>query len=186
MNKIWIVSCVLILTAIGFINCGLGQKAENNPQKIIFIRHGEKPDKGDNLSCQGFNRALQLADILQKKIGMPNAILVPSMNEGKKTSVARMYQTIVPFAVKYNLNINTKYNVDEIDKIVSGLQKQTGTVLMVWEHKNISKIVRALGIQNADKWDDNDFDSIWIVTYKNGVPVLTKTSEGLQPATTCP
>ena len=186
MKKIWVVFAVGLLTAIGFIDCGLGQKSENNPQKIILIRHGEKPDKGDNLSCQGLNRALQLADVLQQKIGIPDAIMVPSLNEGKKTSSARMYQTIVPFAVKYNLNINSKYQTDDIDKIVDGLRKQTGTVLMIWEHKNIGKIVKALGLKDAGKWDDNDFDSIWIITYKNGVPTLTRQSEGIRPSATCP
>lgn len=186
MKRSFILASVIILTIVGFIDCGIGQKKDNNPQKIVFIRHGEKPDKGDNLSCQGLNRALQLANVLQQKIGMPDAIMVPSMNEGKKTSSARMYQTIVPFAVKYNLPINTKYDTEDVDKIAERLHKETGTILLVWEHKAISKIIKALGINDVPKWDDADFDSIWIITYKNGVPTLTKQSEGIQPSATCP
>jgi hypothetical protein len=32
--------------------------ANNSPDKalkIVIIRHGEKPESGDNLSCQGYN-----------------------------------------------------------------------------------------------------------------------------------
>jgi hypothetical protein len=34
-------------------------------------------------------------------------------------------------------------------------------------------------------WDDNDFDSIWMVSFKNGIAVLNKGKEGLKPAENC-
>jgi hypothetical protein len=96
-----------------------------------------------------------------------------------------MYQTIVPFAIKYNLKINTKYDVKDSEKLADALKKQDGTVLLVWEHKAISKIIKALGIAEKEHWDDNDFDSIWIVTYHNGTPVLTKDKENINPTNDC-
>jgi hypothetical protein len=170
----------------GFFYCSSSQSGHAQSQKIILIRHGEKPDQGDNLSCQGLNRALQLPAVLQQKFGIPNHIFVPAINEGKATKVARMYQTIVPFAVKYNIDVNTKYDVDDIDGITGAIKKQQGEVLLVWEHKKIIKIIKALGINTEDKWDDNDFDSIWIISFNNGVPILTKDKENIHPAATCP
>ncbi|HEV7621607.1 MAG TPA: histidine phosphatase family protein [Flavisolibacter sp.] len=156
------------------------------PQKIVIIRHGEKPDKGDNLSCQGLNRSLQLPSVLNKKIGVPDAIFVPALNVGKKTSAARMYQTIIPFAVKYNLSINTKYDVKDEAGVANAIKKENGTVLLVWEHKAIIKIIRALGITDQNiNWDDNDFDSMWIITYVNGKPVLHKETENIRPSAAC-
>lgn len=186
MKKLFISTFIILTAVLVFFDCSSGQKSQSTPQKIIIIRHGEKPDKGDNLSCEGLNRSLQLPDVLYKKYGVPNAIFVPSLDMGRSTNGARMYQTIVPFAVKYNLKIDTKYDADDIKDIADAVEKQSGTVLLVWEHKAISKIVKALGINNVQKWDDNDFDSIWIITYQNGTPVLSKDAEGIHPSPTCP
>src|SRR5947208_16944991 len=100
MRKISVYILITLLAAIGFIYCSNSQSTQSNLQRIIIIRHGEKPDQGDNLSCQGLNRALQLPAVLNQKFGTPNAIFVPSLKMGKSTNAARMYQTIVPFAVK--------------------------------------------------------------------------------------
>lgn len=180
---------IIVAVIIISINCcytASAQKGSDHPQRIFIIRHGEKPENGDNLTCQGLNRAMQLPAVLNKKIGIPEAIYVPALNLGKKTSEARMYQTIVPFAIKYNLNINTRYDVRDEQGVANAIMKENGTVLLVWEHKAITKIVRALGIkdQNVD-WNDNDFDSMWIITFQNGKPVLTKDSENIRPSAEC-
>jgi hypothetical protein len=162
-----------------------GQQGQLQLKKVIIIRHGEKPDKGDNLSCQGLNRALQLPDVLNKKFGMPDYVFVPSINTGKTTGTARMYQTIVPFAVKYNLNVNTKYDVEDTKDLAQDILKRKGTVLIVWEHKHIDNILKALGIKDAPKWPDDDYDSIWIVSFQNGRAELKKDREGINPPVDC-
>lgn len=174
----------LVLLALSICFCS-SSYSQAGPQKIVIIRHGEKPEKGDNLSCQGLNRALQLSGVLYNKIGVPNQIYVPSLNVGKNTTIARMYQTIIPFAVKYNLNIDTKYGVKDIDKIASHIKQESGTILLVWEHKNILKIAMALGIKEKLMWDDNDYDTIWIITFSNGVAKLFKDKENIKPLSTC-
>lgn len=176
-----IVFLFLIIFGISFSSSA----QQNSGTRIIIIRHGEKPDKGDNLSCKGFNRALQLADVLPRKFGVPDRIYTPAPNLGGSTSAVRMYQTIMPFAIKYNLKVNTKYDVKDEKGIAEAVKKQSGTVLLVWEHKAISKILKALGIQEKMDWDDNDFDSIWIVTIQNGVAKLSKDKEGITPTAEC-
>lgn len=174
-----------VFIIIGSFHCS-SQSSPTQLNKIIIVRHGEKPDVGDNLSCEGFNRSMQLPAVLQKKFGLPNSIFVPSLNQGKATKVARMYQTVVPLAVKYNIDVNTKYDVDDIDGVAGAIKKQQGEVLLVWEHKKIDNIIKALGVSSTAKWDDNDFDSIWIISYSNGVPTLSIDKENIHPASTCP
>jgi hypothetical protein len=185
MKKFLLYSACCLFIVIGSFYCSNSQSPAGGLQRVVIIRHGEKPEDGDNLSCQGLNRALQLPAVLNQKIGRPDAIFVPSLKMGKSTSGARMYQTIVPFAVKYNLAINSKFDVDDADGIAGGIKKATGTVLLVWEHKQVAKILKALGLNEKEKWDDDDFDSMLIISYKNGTPVLTRDHEGLHPATNC-
>jgi len=182
-NFFWVCSSIVLL----IICChpSSGQQSTSLLKRVIIIRHGEKPEQGDNLSCKGLNRALQLPNVLNKKFGIPDYIFVPSINTGKKTGTARMYQTIVPFAVKYNLNINTKYDVDDTKELARDVLKRNGTVLLVWEHKHIDNILKALGLQSSDKWTDDDFDSIWIISFESGKPVLTKDKEGINPSSDC-
>ena len=66
------------------------------------------------------------------------------------------------------------------------LRRHRGTVLLVWEHHNIVKIAEALGIEQPQEWPDDDYDSIWTITFKKGrakgkLPVLVKTHQGIQP-----
>ena len=156
--------------------------------KVVIIRHAEKPankDGGDNLSCQGQNRALQLPAALIKKIGKPDYTYVPALSMDKNTAHSRMFQTITPFAVKYNLTINSKFQADDYADVAKSVLKKTGTVLMVWSHSEMPDLAGALGVNDAPKWDGADFDSMWVVTYVNGKAMLTMDSEGLNPQQTC-
>lgn len=153
--------------------------------RIVLIRHGEKPSEGDNLSCAGLNRALKLPETIKAKYGIPDEIFVPAPGTGKVTKNVRMLQTITPLAVKYNLSINTNYAVDESDKLVDALQKRSGTVLVVWEHKELAAIAQALGINSKLKWAPDDYDSIWLITFKNGKPILIVDQEHIKPSEGC-
>ena len=113
-----------------------------------MIRHGEKPDPGDNLSCQGESRALQLSAVLYQKLNIPDYTYVPTLKTGDATKHARMFQTVSPFAIKYNLTVDSKYDKDDYKKVAKNVLDKTGTVLMVWEHKAIQPIVEELGVKN--------------------------------------
>lgn len=43
-----------------------------------------------------------------------------------------MFQTITPFAVKYNLTINSAYEEGDYKHISKALLKEKGTVIIVW------------------------------------------------------
>jgi hypothetical protein len=59
--------------------------------------------------------------------------------------------------------------------------------MIVWEHKRIPDIARALGVSDTDlDWSDKDYDSLWIITFQHGVAQLQRSAEGLNPAEACP
>ncbi len=186
MKKLVFAIVAMMVCNYFLVSVSFGQ--DKNPTlKVVFIRHGEKPKKGNNLTCEGFNRSLQLPRVLYAKFGVPSNIYVPALGLGSETKHCRMFETIVPFAVKYNITLNTKFEEKDASDIATEIKKQTGTVFIVWEHKAIAPIVQALGINNPDlKWDDDDFDSIWILTYTNGTPVFTLDKEGIGPSSVCP
>ncbi|HMI63613.1 MAG TPA: hypothetical protein VK518_22005 [Puia sp.] len=102
MFKRSIYKAAALLGSLLFI---LHVSAQNSDLKIVLIRHAEKPAKGYNLTCQGLNRSLQLVPLLHSRFELPTSIYVPNLGQGDTTKHARMFQTIVPFAVKYNLRL---------------------------------------------------------------------------------
>ena len=48
-------------------------------ETIVFLRHGEKPEKEiGQLNCQGLNRALALPRVLISKFGRPDYLFAPA------------------------------------------------------------------------------------------------------------
>ncbi|MGI4873531.1 MAG: hypothetical protein ACRYFX_20435 [Janthinobacterium lividum] len=163
--------------------------------RILLIRHGEKPASGDNLSCAGLNRALALPAVLHKLLpAPPDYTFVPLIGtDGKDTTSIRMLQTVMPYAVRHNLTINSDYAADNTAGLAKKLRHSRGTVLVVWEHVNIVEITKKLGIKELLEWPDNDFDSIWTISFSGGGtkgkakrPVLARSKQHIRPSTTCP
>jgi len=179
-----VLASVVIAVILG--GCFAQTTSNRSLQKVVIIRHAEKPDKGDNLSCKGFNRSLQLPAVLYAKFKVPDKVFVPSPDNAKSASHLRMLETIVPFAVKYNLSINSKYNVDDVKDAAAAILQSGGYVLVVWEHDRINNLAKAL---NADtkgmKWSDDDYDSIWILDFTHGKVVLSTDKENLNPPNDC-
>ncbi|HTB30460.1 MAG TPA: histidine phosphatase family protein [Bacteroidia bacterium] len=174
-----------LCTLIALIGFGFMTYAQTD-LKIVFLRHGEKPEKGNNLTCKGLNRSLMLPALLSKKFGVPDFVYVPALTLGEKTKHARMFETVTPLAVKYNLNIDSKFEEMDSTGIATDIKQRKGTVLVVWEHKALISIIHALGIQYTTPWSGDDYDTIIIITYKDGKPTLTLDSEGLKPSDDCP
>lgn len=180
-----------LLPALLLLLLSLSAFSQHSSLKVVMIRHGEKNDATGNLSCQGLHRALMLPAVLNAKFPRPAAIYVPSLSAKKTTGHARMFQTITPFAVQDSLAINTKFPENADSAVAKEVMTKKGLILLVWEHGNIPAIAKALGVTTPDlKWGNNDFDSIWIVTYaKDGkgkwVATLTTDKEGLEPSPVC-
>ena len=177
----------ILLFAGGLTWSTAGAQTPASDLRVVLIRHAEKPQKGDNLDCRGLNRSLRLAPLLYSRFGIPTAIFVPAMEQGAATKHARMFQTIVPFAAKYNLALSTTFGENDTLPLAAEIVKRHGTVLVVWEHKRIPSIARSLGVEDDSlHWSDDDYDSLWIVTWKDGKARLVKEREGIDPASSCP
>src|SRR3954464_2676607 len=89
-------------------------------QTIVFMRHGEKPSGGyGQLTCQGFNRALALHDVLVAKYGKPTYLNAPSPAAQVTDSAGSFYYvrplaTIEPTAVRLGMPVRTKYAYTDI------------------------------------------------------------------------
>jgi hypothetical protein len=155
--------------------------------KIFLIRHAEKPDDGDHLSCKGLNRSLALPGVLYPMIGRPDYSYVAKVSGGSSTGHVRMLETIVPFAVKYDLKVSDKFDEEDVDGLAKDVLKKEGTVLIVWDHSRLESVARALGVvDNTLTWSSDDYDGIWVITFSKGIARLDKQREGLTPGTACP
>jgi len=170
----------LSLRPLALIACiALPLLAQAAEQKIIFIRHAEKPEQGlGQINCQGLNRALALPAVLLSKFGKPDFVFASDPHEkkpdgGQPYNYVRPLLTVAPTAVQAGLPINTSFGFDNI----KGLQKelaapryQNAVVLVAWEHKKLEDVVKAMlrdmGGQPGDvpHWKGSDFDSIYVVT----------------------
>lgn len=177
----------LLLLVCCHILCPAQSPLKNTMLRVVIIRHGEDPPKGDNLSCQGLNRSMQLPAVLNSKFGIPDFTYVPTMEHNSVTKHSRMYQTVVPMAVKYNLRINSRYDEKDSTNLAADIKTKHGTILLVWDHKAIPAIVRALGVSGFNlKWNASDYDSIWIITLTTGTASFSTDKEGLIPGPLCP
>ena len=85
-------------------------------ETIVFLRHGEKPDKEfGQLNCQGLNRALALPRLLISKFGKPDYIFAPapyrrSVPGGNEFNYVRPLATIEPTAIELGMPVNTDFN----------------------------------------------------------------------------
>ena len=177
-----LIATILTVLSMGATWAGI----EVDPSLIVLvIRHGEKPSFGDNLTCQGENRARQLPALLSKKYGKIERIYVPSLvSSENKTLHSRMFQTATPTAIRYGLQINSQFSSSEPDQVALSLMSQRGTVLVVWNHSAIPKLVKSLGIV-MPLWKDDDFDSILVISFPNGKALLTIEAQQISPSQEC-
>jgi hypothetical protein len=159
------------------------------PNKIVIIRHGEKPGgSAQNLSCSGLNRSIALIKVLPK-FGIFKQVYVPALTAANNyTAHSRMFQTASPFAIANNIAINSQFKSakNQIDA-AGAMKKESGDVLVVWNHTYIPELASALGVADAPKkWAGDDFDSVWIITYsKKNQARLQITHESIHPKSTC-
>jgi hypothetical protein len=186
MKRDILLSVVLGIAIAALSLSPITQAAPSNDLKVVMIRHGEKPETGENLSCQGQDRALKLRTVLYEKFNVPNQIFVPKLKVGEATTHARMFQTISPFAIQHNLSIDSEFDTDDDAGVAKKVLEKTGTVLIVWEHKTLQKIAEKLGIKDPPDWKGSDFDSIWVITYPHGKAKLVRDQEGITPNPACP
>jgi len=128
---------------------------------VIFLRHGEKPKKGVDLSKEGYERAYQLPKFF-KDSNLPHPDLILAMKQASDHSSNRPYETVKYLASSLSLVINIEYTRDEIHKVIDYIKEHRNkNILIVWEHLVLTKIINK--ITGVDiKWHDDDYESVYI------------------------
>lgn len=172
----------------------LSQAAADAPERIVFVRHGEKPPLGlGQLDCRGLNRALALPAFFAKTFGKPDAIFAPDPaarkeDRGKLYDYVRPLMTIEPTAIAYGLPVDAHLAFDDVQGLRAALEAPRyahALVFVAWEHRLIDVVVRdILKAHGADPalapaWDDADFDGVDVVTLDGGRASFTRLAEGL-------
>ena len=79
--KVKIFLAVLLGMACNTATAEAEKTSNDEVQRIILVRHAEKPDDGlGNLTCQGLNRALLLPDYIQREFNKPDYIFAPNLS----------------------------------------------------------------------------------------------------------
>jgi hypothetical protein len=158
---------------------------------ILIIRHAEKPDRGwpgPGLTSQGVvdNKSLVIrgwqragawaaffaADPLKKNYPRPTVIYAanpdaPPNDDHDDEPSQRPFQTVSELAAHLNTTPIKDFAVGDEKNLATSVLKQSGAVLIAWEHKAILNAVlpnilngqTVFGVVPA-KWDGNRFDVV--------------------------
>ncbi len=145
------------------------------PSRIILFRHAEKPVTGIHLSAKGKLRAKKLAHFLSTdpviiSKGEPDFIFAAGQRDHE--SSVRSIETVQPLADKLDLKINDAFlkdDIEDLQKHIARSSKYKNKVVVIsWQHEWLPFLAYELGATEApDEWDDEDYDSIWIMDFKS-------------------
>jgi hypothetical protein len=154
----------------------------SSPFHVYFIRHAEKSDKGLELSSRGLARAKCIQSLFSAKPYRIKYILV--MKPVKREDGwhrRRALDTVVPLAETLRIKVDTDCDRDDAaclaNKVHAALARRDGDVLVCWEHKALSNLVKELGDQHHMKYPSKHFDIIWAYSAKDLSQVEAVTSQ---------
>src|SRR5881394_440480 len=165
------------MLSVALVVLGFGVVPARADQKIVFMRHGEKPTGGyGQLTCQGLNRALALPPVLAAKYGKPNYLYAPNPAVKLTDSAGSFYYirplaTIEPTAIRLVMNVNTRYGYNDIASLQAALitpTKANTTIFVAWEHLMLQKVVQNImnsygGGVTVPGWASGDYDSLYVL-----------------------
>jgi len=136
---------------------------------ILVIRHGEKPDKGKNLSPAGKARANSYVDYFKNYKVDDQPLKLDAMFAAADSKEShRPRQTIEPTAKSLGLKIDSKFDDMHYQKLADELRsKPHGKGIPIcWHHGEIPKLLKALGADTKQVipksgWPDDVFN--WVI-----------------------
>lgn len=160
--------------------------------RVLLVRHGEKTPKnalptGDIWpNAIGIMHAWALVPYLQTYAPQIDAIYAaPQGIDGEHSY--RPMEICGNIAQAQNIPINglEKGNliaVDQVDQLVANIKAnlQDGqTALICWEHNNIPRIAKALGVKKLPDWKSFDFSHVWDIRINGDQVSFSHTHEKL-------
>lgn len=147
--------------------------AYGEPDRVIIIRHGEKPAVGDDLTVKGRQRAAALAPFFQDGDLRPAAIY--ALNPSDDHHSRRCLETATPLAQSLKLSLKTFHHADYgkmVRQILASPEYDGKVVLICWSHKEIPALASALGVADPPRWRGQVFDRLWIIKFADGKATL--------------
>jgi hypothetical protein len=190
--------CVSVVAASRAPSMGVDGRGVET-ERIVVVRHGEKPPKGLGLlTCQGLNRALLLPDFFAKNFPKPDYLFAPDPKikateihgDGQRYDYVRPLLTIGPTAVRFGVPINTQLPYNDPGLLADTLlspEYRSSTIYVAWEHLNIVNLAQILLTRFGDKgpvpaWDNDDYETVFVFTIRWSEPpslAMEVRSEGL-------
>ena len=155
---------------------------------IMVIRHAEKPSgrfagvtewgetSARDLSVRGWQRAGALCCLFAPAYGpLQNALLakpafifasasIDDPTPGNARS-RRSQETVSPLAQRIGVEVDLTFSKGEERALTEAAQACPGSVLIAWQHENISTIAQAiLGAKITQIWPPDRFDLIFVFT----------------------
>ena len=133
-----------------------------NRRVVYFIRHAEKPVRGNGLDSDGRQRSKCLRRLFgpRSDYGIKYLVAQRPKEDGRQ---GRAYDTLRPLADDLGLTVDIDHERDEIDAVVAKIKgyKGQGNVLVCWEHRRLTNIAAALGVHDPPRYPKDRFDLIW-------------------------
>ncbi len=148
MQKKYLILVSLILSPMAV------STAVATPKNVIIIRHADKVPGRMFLSAKGYERAAALPYYfletpLYNTPPISSIFAVGLGDLGGPQESARPIETATPTAVRYKLTINSNFKQGDhkalVQEILTNKKYDGKTVLVCWEHKEIHKVIEALG-----------------------------------------
>ena len=147
--------------------------AYGRPDQVIIIRHGEKPEQGDDLTVKGRERAAALAPFFSDGDHRPGGNLCPVASDEHHSR--RSVETVTPLARELKLSVKTCDQDDSAEMVKEILAKPEydgKVVLICWSHKAIPGLATALGVADPPVWHGHVYDRLWIIGSSDGKATL--------------
>jgi hypothetical protein len=170
----WIKS--LFLTAPTLLAGVSPFRPDTGPARLIVLRHAEKTgDRRDrNLSPAGHERAMRLVPYVLETFGRPDFLVAAKSSDRSRRPV----ETIEPLAAAVSLEIQSKFDDDEVDALVAALSEKRAYRskfgVISWRHSDIPRLVACLGAP-ADtipgEWSESDYATLVDISYSSGSKV---------------
>ncbi|MGB8415631.1 phosphoglycerate mutase family protein [Paraburkholderia sp.] len=159
------------------------------PERIMFIRHAEKPDASEgtgieadgkaddeSLAVRGWQRAGALARFFcpvdEKHAERLTPATVFAAGNGPASKSKRSMQTVTPLVALLQATSQVKYITaylkDDGAALMTDVLTQSGIVLIAWEHKVLPPLIGHVPGAPAvpATWPENRFDVVWILDRK--------------------